>query len=72
MRSRRRTVDSSVNCTSPGVDKMIQTISEAEGRLKQALHCKNEFVESTNFVNITNCHFNNSYVIVAINCWYNI
>ena len=37
MRSRRRTVDSSVSCTSPGVDKMIQTISEAEGRLKQAL-----------------------------------
>ena len=37
MRSRRRTVDSSVSCTSPGVDKMIQTITEAEGRLKQAL-----------------------------------
>ena len=37
MRSRRRTIDSSVSCTSPGVDKMIQTISEAEGRLKQAL-----------------------------------
>ena len=37
VRSRRRTVDSSVSCTSPGVDKMIQTISEAEGRLKQAL-----------------------------------
>ena len=37
MRPRRRTVDSSVSCGSPGVDKMIQTISEAEGRLKQAL-----------------------------------
>lgn len=37
MRSRRRTVDSSVSCASPGMDKMIQTISEAEGRLKQAL-----------------------------------
>ena len=37
MRSRRRTVDSSVSCGSPGVDKMIHTISEAEGRLKQAL-----------------------------------
>ena len=38
VRSRRRTVDSSVSCTSPGgVDKMIQMISEAEGRLKQAL-----------------------------------
>ena len=37
MRSRRRTVDSSVSCASPGVDKMIHTISEAEGRLKQAL-----------------------------------
>ena len=37
VKSRRRTDDSSVSCTSPGVDKMIQTISEAEGRLKQAL-----------------------------------
>jgi len=37
MRSRKRTVDSSISCASPGVDKMIQTISEAEGRLKQAL-----------------------------------
>ena len=34
IRSGRRTVDSSVSYASPGVDKMI---SEAEGRLKQAL-----------------------------------
>ena len=36
-RPRKRTIDSSISCGSPGVDKMIQTISEAEGRLKQAL-----------------------------------
>ena len=36
-RPRKRTVDSSISCASPGVDKMLQTITEAEGRLKQAL-----------------------------------